>query len=209
MANEENFQWFVVERWQAFRGEARANLLRLIFISVFYVIELINFYGLNLRFLQMPQVVDRDFHILVTEIAVTWCLVGAGIHVCLQRKVFPSALKYISAGCDLFFLTLVLLVADGVTSPLVVTYFLVLGLSALRFSVRLVQFSTVGAVLGYACLIGFAKIKGFERPPHYHMVVFATSLALSGVVIGQVIRRVQVLALEFALRAKVVAEVTP
>ena len=32
-------QWFIVSRWQEFKGEGRANLLRLIGIAVFYAVE--------------------------------------------------------------------------------------------------------------------------------------------------------------------------
>ncbi len=40
-------QWYIVGRWQEFEGEERANLLRVVGIAAFYIIELINYYGLS------------------------------------------------------------------------------------------------------------------------------------------------------------------
>jgi hypothetical protein len=42
--------WYIVGRWQEYQGEARANLLRLAAVAAFYVIELINYYGVDLGF---------------------------------------------------------------------------------------------------------------------------------------------------------------
>src|SRR5262245_53412598 len=37
-------QWFIVGRWQEYEGEARANLLRIVAVGAFYVVELLRFY---------------------------------------------------------------------------------------------------------------------------------------------------------------------
>ena len=36
-------QWFIVERWQEYEGEGRANLLRIVAIGSFYTVHLLNY----------------------------------------------------------------------------------------------------------------------------------------------------------------------
>jgi hypothetical protein len=200
-------QWFIVGRWEEFEGEARANLLRIVGILVFYAIELINYYGLRLGFLEMPRTVERPFHLAVTMLAVAWTMVCLGVLLCRRLHYFPAALKYVSTACDLVLLTSILGLGDGPRSPLLVGYFLILALAALRFSLGLIWFATGGALAGYLFLLGytrwFADAERFERElqvPRYYQVIFVLALALTGVVLGQVIRRVRRLAEHYARR---------
>lgn len=199
--------WFIVSRWQEFEGEGRANLLRLIGIAVFYAIELVNYYGVDLSFVQMPAVVERPFHLAVTFLAVAWTMLCLGVLLCRQQGIFPTWLKYLSTGCDVVLLTSILTLADGPKSPLVVAYFLVIVLASLRFSLQLIWFATAGAIGGYLFLLGFARwgsIPGWEKPDltvaRYHQIIFVLALVLTGVVLGQVIRRIRRLAEEYAER---------
>src|SRR5205823_6107125 len=102
-------------------------------------------------------------------------------------------------------LTAVLALADGPRSPLLVAYFLVIVLAALRFSLPLIWFASGGAVAGYLFLLGFARwgsIPGWAKPeqtvPRYYEAIFLLALLLTGVVLGQVIRRVRRLADAYA-----------
>ncbi len=197
-------QWFIVGRWQEYAGEARANLLRIATIGSFYVIELLNYHGLDLGPLQMPATVDQQFHTVVTALAIAWTMVALGTQLCLNLRVFPSGLKYVTTGCDVVLLTTILTVADGPRSPLVVGYFLIIVLSTLRFQLRLVWCSTLGSMAGYLFLNGYARwFAGDERAlsvPRYQQFIVLLALALTGIILGQVIRRVRALADEFAQR---------
>ena len=101
-------------------------------------------------------------------------------------------------------LTGILTVADGPRSPLVVGYFLLIVLSTLRFNLPLVRVATVGSMAGYLFLLGYAKwfTDRDLRLPRYHQIIFLLALALSGIVLGQVIRRVHGLAKEYAGRVE-------
>lgn len=195
-------QWFIVGRWQEYEGEARANLLRIIGIAAFYIIELVNYHGIHLGMFEMPKVVDQTFHRAVTALAVAWTMVGLGVLLCLRRQIFPAPLKFISTGCDIVLLSSILTVADGPKSPLVVGYFLVIALSTVRFNLPLVRFATLGSMAGYVFLLGYAKwfTDRAIRVPRYHQLMFLLALALTGVVLGQVIRRVRSIAQEYADR---------
>ncbi len=104
-------QWFIVGRWQEYEGEARANLLRIIAIAAFYSVELINRYGLNLGFIEMPQVRDAQFHQAVTALAAAWTMVALAVLLSLRLRFFPASLKFVSTACDIVLLTSILAVA--------------------------------------------------------------------------------------------------
>lgn len=201
--------WYVARRWQEYEGERRANLLRIIGIGSFYIIHLMQFYGLRIGVLQLGEggEVSRRFHVQVTLLAVIWTMLALGMLLALRQRIFPGWLKLLSTGADLVLLTAILLVADGPQSPLVVGYFLVIVLATLRFSLPLVRWATVGAMLGYLCLLGCAKWpetfgKGNVdlRVPRYEQLIVLVALALTGIMLGQVVRRVRTMAEDFADR---------
>lgn len=197
-------QWFIVGRWQEYEGEARANLLRIIGIAAFYIVELVNYHGVHLGFFEMPRVVERQFHQSVTALAVAWTLMSLVVLYCLSHRIFPAVLKYLSTGCDVVLLTAILMMADGPRSPLVVGYFLLIALAALRFNLPLIRATTGGSMAGYVLLLGYAKwfTERDLRVPRYHQIILLLALALTGIVLGQVIRRVRGLAKEYAARVE-------
>jgi hypothetical protein len=197
-------QWFIVGRWQEYAGEARANLLRIAAIGAFYAIELVNYHGVDLGPLQIPAAAGETFHEFATALAVAWTMVALATMLCLRAQVFPAALKYVTTACDIILLTTLTAAADGPRSPLVVGYFLVIVLSTLRFQLRLVWCATLGSMAGYLCLLGYARwFAGPDRElsvPRYQQLIVLVAMALAGIVLGQVIRRVRAMALEFAER---------
>jgi hypothetical protein len=203
--------WFIVGRWLEYEGEGRANLLRIVGIAAFYIVELMNYYGVNLGFFEMPRIRDRPFHLAVTALAVAWTMVGLGVQLCLRRQVFPWTLKYISTGCDVVLLTCVLTVADGPRSPLVVVYFLILALATLRFSLGLVRFATAATMAGYLAVLGYAKWFTARdiQVPRYHEIMVLLALWLTGITLGQVLRRVRALATDYADRRAAAAGRVP
>lgn len=202
-------QWFIIGRWREFEGEGRANLLRIAAIGAFYAIELTNYHLLH-----TPDRAFTAFHQKVTALAAAWTMVALAVLLCLRRQIFPAALKYVTAGCDLLLLTALASVSAGGQvnstvgpfSPLIAVYFLIIALAALRFSLGLVWFSTLGAMLGYLALVGMADLnesRWFDEkhavPPVVTLITLA-ALALTGVVMAQVVRQVRSMAEEFVQR---------
>src|SRR5262245_46607342 len=192
-------QWFIVGRWQEYEGESRANLLRISAVGVFYVVELLRFYVF-----EKAAAEQLPFHRQATLIAVAWTMIALAIWMCLRMRIFPAALKYVSTTCDILLLTsLAALNAPGPFSPLVLGYFLIIALAALRFSLGLVWFATVASMLGYWLLVGLVDKKWFDSDhavPPTRQLVTLVSLGLTGIVIGQVIRRVKAMASDYAQR---------
>lgn len=196
MDNQE--AWFITERWQEYEGEIRVSHIRLLGIFVFYMIELLNFYGLHLGFLELPSVVNTDFHAIVSILALGWSLVSFGVIFCIRKHFFPRKLMYISTTLDFCFLLELLILADGPKSPLLPIFFLLLALAAIRFNLRLMRFSSGVAILAYTLLTLFTKINHPENSvPIYHQIIFIASLLLMGIFSGQSIRSLKKIAVDF------------
>ena len=215
--------WFIAQRWQLFEGEARANLLRIIAVGTFYIIHLLHYVGGHnesggfgfLEFGDGPAVTDR-FHLLVTLLAITWTMLAVGILLCLKNRIFPWWLPYLSTSLDVVLLTSVLYLANGPRSPLVVGYFLLIALAGLRLSLPLVRLATLGAVLGYVCLLGCAKWpetlglgNADIRVPRYHQLIVIAAIALCGIMLGQVVRRAGRIVQEYSERTSDADVITP
>ena len=195
-------QWYIVGRWQEYMGEARANLLRIIAIGGFYGVELLNYYGLRLGSLTLTPRVTLVFHQVVTALAVAWVGIALVVLYSLRRQNFPANMKYISTFADLLMLTATLMVADGAGSPLVVALFVLVAMSALRLSLGLVRFATGGALAAYLWIFAYSRwiMPRDPRVPYYHALLFVLALGLTGVMVGQVVRRVRDVAEEYAAR---------
>ncbi len=183
-------QWFIAGRWQEFEGESRANLLRVAGIALFYLVELLN-----------RANVAPLFHSAVTALAAAWVLTAWAVYVCLKRRVFPAAMKYLSTGVDLLLFTGLLLLGDGPRSPLLVGYFFILCLAALRFSVPLVRFATAGALISYVVVFRQALwLRPSLAVARYYEWIVLLALVLCGTTLAQVLRRVRAFAEDYARR---------
>ncbi len=195
--------WHVVVRWSELEGEQRAAALRIVGVLVFYVVQLLNRYGLHVGALDIAPVpgVDAQFHQMITGLAVAWVAAAAASIVALRAERFPSWLKYVSTGVDFALLASMLCVADGPSSPLVPLLYLLLVLSVLRLSRELVRFATAAAIVAYLAVIGFTL--SFRRelmvPPH-HQILVCLGLLLTGVVLQHALGRARVAAEEYAAR---------
>lgn len=172
--------------------EAQTNRLRLIAIAVFYAIELVNYYGLDLGFIQVPAVVDRPFHESATALAACWVIVAIATRFLRLSGIWQRGLPFLATAADLVLLTCMLMIADGPRSPLVVAYFVILAGAALRLELPLVQYTTVGTICCYLYLSGFARWFTNRElyVPRYHQLIFIAALALTGIILGQVVRAV-------------------
>jgi hypothetical protein len=217
-ATERN--WFIAQRWQAYDAEARANLLRIIAIGVFYAVHLWSYYSSQgklpqLGFWQLaePGEVGRQFHVLVTLLAAAWAMLALGILLALQQRIFPRWLPYFSTGCDIVLLTSIICLGAAARSPLVAGYFLILIMATLRLSLPLVWFATAGSAFAYLCVLGCArwpdrfgltKLLGESseqlRVPRYHQAITLLAIVLAGVMLGQIVRHVRRLAEQYAQR---------
>ena len=154
-------------------------------------------------------------HRSATAVAVAWTLLSVGVLLCLRRRIFPPTLKYVSTALDIILLTCLALAVAGPTggtaSPPVFIYFLIIVLAALRFNLRLVWMATLGSMAGYMTFVGAADLqasgKWFDEHhavPVIEQLMMLLALGLTGVVVGQIIRRVRAVPEELNVRLQAV-----
>lgn len=200
MTIDRNFKWKIVQRWQEYRSEEIVNILRMVCIIIFYLVELINFHGLKVGPVEFNKVVNLEFHKWVSLLAYSWGGLAVGIFFSLRRGIFPAFFKYLTTGMDLVLLTALLLLAEGAKSPLIVCFFLVILLSGIRMNLYLVRFSALGAILSYWFLNEYSRWRDLPLPPPFHLLIFTSALALAGIILGQLVRQIRSISEEYCFR---------
>jgi len=195
--------WSQLSRGLEYDGEERANLIRLIAVGLFYAVHLVRYVTLPFDEMSEEQIgVWTRFHVQVTLLAVFWTMLGLGLKVALQYRMFPWWLKYLSTGIDLTLMSSILLIADGPRSPATVGYFVIVAVAALRFRLRMIWCATAGAMLLYLALNIHAlyfSSREIDIPPQ-QTAMFLVALALEGIAIGQLIRKTKFISRMYALR---------
>ena len=186
--------WEHVRRLEEWAGEVRVNLIRLVGVVLFYGRHLVEY------LLAAPDAPVRGpYHLRVTWVAAAWAAEVLLVRYALGRRVVPWWLKYATTAWDLFLVTVLCTFAGGPRSPLVLLLFLVVAMSPLRLSLRLVYATTAGAILSYLSLLAFyawAKV-GYEkyyatpelRIPRSEEATWALALLVAGLLAGQAVRQ--------------------
>lgn len=190
--------WYIASRWQELDGEMRTALLRGIMVIAFYSVQLIN-YGMT----ESIQEAGRTYHRQITMAALAWLCLSLAIFVTLKGSYFPSFLKYVSTTMDLAIIGVLAYLGNGAASPLVFTLFIVIVLSALRFSLGLVWYTTFVAMSVYMLLVGASDKRWFDvvhETPVLTQAILLLSLGSCGVICGQIVRATRRMAEEYQSR---------
>lgn len=193
----------MARRLESFRGEERANLVRVIGVALFYLVEVANHHDLARGSMRISAIAGNDdrSHMLMTGIALAWMLVAASVLIALRNRLFPAWVKYATTGADVALATAVLAIADGPQSPLVVLYFAILAIAALRFEPWLVHFATTATIVSYFSVVLLVER---ARPslvvPRYESIVLLLALAAVGLVLAYLTNAVRRIAAEYSAR---------
>jgi hypothetical protein len=192
--------WEISRRVEAWAGEIRVNLIRIIAIVIFYSRHLI-------EVMTSPKdaPIRGVFHLRTTAVVVAWAGVAGAVHLILSRRVYPPAMKFATALLDVLMITLLCAIADDSRlprlTPLILLYFAAIASAPLRLSLPLVYVTTGACALGYLSLlayhawylVGFHKY--YESPelriPRGHEVITLLSMLVAGFLAGQVVRQVR------------------
>lgn len=198
--------WHATQRWQQYDGEFRANFLRIISLGAFYGIHLWNYYQ-PFGLLELSEQPARSFHQAVTMLVATWALMALVVDQCLRNRIFPDWLSYLTTGMDLALLTAILCLGGGLQSPLVIAYPLVLILASLRFNLPLLRLATVAAGFCYLFVCAASRWpdmlggRQIGRIPRYGQLMTLLAIVISGIMLGQFIRRFRAMAEWYADRS--------
>jgi serine/threonine-protein kinase len=168
---------------------------RLIALCIFYLVEIGNYhYG----------VVDREFHLKISALAVAWAVVSLVCEWFVEHPRPASGYPALPAQFvwgtldSLILLITLLFVADGAASALVVGYPLLIAASALWFHVRFVSFMTALSLASYGILVlDFYAWRTclqthFDTSYSRH-ILFALSLVVLGAVVSSLVERLRML----------------
>ena len=117
---------------------------------------------------------------------VLWALASALFQSLLRRDRFSTLARYAWAATDILALTGVLLLINGIESPLLVGYCLLIAASGRWFRIRLVWFTTLLAIAGYGILFGEWLLR---RDPNATSALYPNILLAVIVVTGFVVAR--------------------
>jgi hypothetical protein len=185
-------RWADAQRLEGWAGEVRVNLVRLAAVLIFYGHHLVNVY------LFRDQPGQSAYHAAVTALVLAWGALVLLVYFCLVRRWVPPALKYVVTAVDVVLITALLTLTRDPKTTLAVLYFLVIAAAALRWSLPLVYFATLGSIAGYLFFLGHVKfwlqLPDDQRLSRPNQVIFVLALGAAGILAGQVVRQVRRLA---------------
>jgi len=182
-------------RW-ARREPALAS--RLGAMLVLYSVETANYY---------LGVVAGRLHWSITAVLLVWALLSVLFQRLLHHPKYAQAARFGWAATDVLGQTGVLLVADGVASPMVIGYLLIIAASGLWFRVRLVYFVTAASLMAYGALVSIWYAPPATQPPPFVIradrhVYFMVGMAVLGCIVAYQVSRVRALSRYYESRRR-------
>lgn len=155
--------------------------------AVFWTIEWINF-GM--------ATIDRAFHVQVSLILLAWALASILCQQFLSSRRWSIPAQFVWGTLDVVFLFAVLREADGIVSPLMVVYFVLIATSGLWLRERFVWFITIASLLSYGLLLvdfhywrpELAEVASPEFDSH---AIFLIALIFEAVAVASLVRRIR------------------
>jgi len=144
--------------------------------------------------------VDAPFVASIAALLAAWTLVCVGLDRFYRRKTTRNRARFLWATADCAFFTAVLFLADGIASPLVIIYALLIAGSSFWFRPWLVAYTTALVLGSYALLVYDARHwrPQLARPLDHHLVSLGTFLLL-GWIVGYQVRRARALSRSMSL----------
>ncbi len=203
-ASEQN--WLDTQRLEAWAGEIRVNLIRILALVLFYGRHLVEYF-----IAPGDAAVRRAYHERITWLCLIWAGAAAALHMRLIRRQVPRELKYLSTLLDTGMITLLCALNGGPKSPLILLYVLVIAASPLRLSLRHAYVSTACAIGGYLVLlahyawyvVGFQKYYATPelRIPRRDEAIIVLTLFVAGLFAAQAVRQARRIAQRYPVTA--------
>ena len=169
---------------------------RLAALGVFYCVDLVNF-----KLGVLPPVFHRNITILVA----IWAACSFVCQQLLKRGRWSIPARFLWGTLDSAILLAILLVADGVASPLIMGYPLLIVGSGLWFRVRFVWYMTALSLVSYGVLMldfyyrrpqrlvdPVTLVSRFDIRPDRHVIIFVALVVVAGAV-AYLVQRVRAL----------------
>jgi serine/threonine-protein kinase len=188
------------QRFQRWARREPALASRLLVLGVFFVVENWNY---------LSGTVDLAFHQKVLVLMGLWGLSSFVFQQFLTSGRWSIPAQFVWGFLDSILLLAILLIADGVASPLIACYPMLVVGSGLWFRVRFVSFMTALCLVSYGCLIfdfytfrspAFRLDRAFADRPDRH-VIFIVMLVVLGSLVAYLVHRVRTLSRYYGQRS--------
>jgi hypothetical protein len=186
--------WELSRRIEAWAGEIRVNVIRILAIALFYGRHLI-----EMMLSPKDAPVRGMYHLRVTAVIVAWAGAAAMVHILLSRRHYPPMMKFATAALDVLMITLLCAIRGDPRSPLILLYFAAIAAAPLRLSLPVVYLTAFGSALGYLTLLAYYAwyLIGFktyyETPsvqiPRSNEIIVLLTMGVAGILAGQVVRQ--------------------
>ena len=180
------------QRFWSWTRRQPALASRLIGLTLFWLVDLTN-YALGIGG------VTPAFHLKISIVIALWMAASFVCQQFLERRPWSLPARFAWGTLDSLLLLVVLLfIADGAASPIIVGYSLVIVASGLWFRVRYVWFMTVLSLISYGILI----VDFYRWRPELHgpqtagldrHILFVVSLVVLAAIVAYLVQRVRML----------------
>jgi hypothetical protein len=185
--------WADARRLESWAGELRLNLIRLLAIAGFY-----GYHLLDAFVLRDDPALRGQYHTLVSVVTFAWAVGALTLQLYLLNRWVSASLKYVATTWDLVMITAVLMIGRDPYSLFTVLYVLVVAAAALRLSLPLIYTATLGAMAAFLFFHGYIRywleMPDDDRLSHARQTIFLLALAVTGLIVGQVVRQARRLA---------------
>ncbi|MEQ8785375.1 MAG: hypothetical protein RIC55_03715 [Pirellulaceae bacterium] len=189
--------WARTQIIEAWAGETRLNLIRLVGVLVFYGQHLVHY-----LFFNADEHLSAAYHTQTTALVMAWMAAVVALFVCLARRLSPRWLKYAVTALDAALIAALLIVSGGPRSAFLPLFLLVVAAAPLRPSLGLVTAATSMAAAGYLFVLGYYVLVqvGVDdyyqggaavRIPRDSQILFLLTLAVAGLLAGQAVRQMR------------------
>ena len=156
--------------------------------AVFYVVEWINL---------ATNTIDQSFHIRVSLILLAWALASILCQQFLNSRRWSVPAQFVWGTLDIICLFAILRQANGVVSPLMSVYFVLIATSGLWLRERFVWFMTGASLLSYIFLAldyylwRFQELSEFATPTNDGHAIFVIALVFEAFAVASLVRRIR------------------
>ena len=158
-------------------------------LSVFYVVEMFNYYN---------SMVNTAFHARMSALVAIWAVASIVFQQFLDSRRWTMPARFGWGTLDSLMLLAVLLTADGAASPLTIGYPLLIVASGLWFRVRFVFYMAVLSLVSYGVLVADFYYRrpelqnNFDAGINRH-VIFAVGLVIMAMAVAYLVHRLRML----------------
>jgi serine/threonine-protein kinase len=182
----------VVQRFWGWTRRQPALASRVIGLGLFWLVDLFH-YSMGIGG------VSTAFHVNISIVIAVWMVASVACQQFLERRPWSLPARFTWGALDsLLLLTVLLRIADGAASPLVVCYLLVIVASGLWFRVRYVWFMLMLSLISYGILIvdfycWRPELHGPRTAGLDRHIIFVVSLILLAAIVAYIVQRVRML----------------